>query len=579
MCCVKKPSWQNFLTILALASLAFSQPIFDIISQNPEFLAVRYISIPDILTFVLLIGILTPLLLAAVTLLSSKFLFGEKDGVFYAIFIVLTILIIFPVFKKVFIFNETIRIIITLVFSISVFLVYLRYKIVRDFFGIMSFSVIIFPVYFLFFTPVKNILASNNVQFNPNTYQYGTARKPVSVVFVLLDELSLITLLDEEKNIDSTAFKNISRFFESATWYKNASTISNFTTTAVPSILTGNYPVSVKHKKQRITKNMHDWLNLPIYLDYPDNIFTLLSTTHEMTVREQATQLCPYPLCETEYDKLRKKSNFNTLVTDSLYVYLNIVVPEKLKKHVPNVQMGWVNFDLNNITSDRQQIFMNFVAKLHNKRAKPQFIFLHSILPHMAWTYTSTGEVNGYTSVPGWSSKGWTNDKNILRESYNLYYEQTKFVDALLGRLFDRLKEKKIYHDSLIILTADHGVSLIPGMNSRSVEGESTVAVLSVPLFIHYPGQSESVIDERYATLLDIIPTIADVLDIETVWPTDGLSLLGDKVHDGHKLKFYSPDTEKAGIKVKTFNYKSMSWDESLQRKYRYLQPQTGGDN
>ena len=48
----------------------------------------------------------------------------------------------------------------------------------------------------------------------------------------------------------------------------------------------------------------------------------------------------------------------------------------------------------------------------------------------------------------------------------------------------------------------------------------------AVPLFIKIPGEDGGVIDEYRAETIDIVPTIADFLDIDLWWDPDGSSLI-----------------------------------------------------
>ncbi len=50
--------------------------------------------------------------------------------------------------------------------------------------------------------------------------------------------------------------------------------------------------------------------------------------------------------------------------------------------------------------------------------------------------------------------------------------------------------------------------------------------VLAVPLFVRQPDQKEAAVSLLPAQLVDLVPTIADALDVELTWPVDGSSLL-----------------------------------------------------
>ncbi len=568
-----KVARQKILTIIALCAMTISQPIFDIIEQNPEFLAVRYLSASEIIIYAVLIGVLMPVLLGLIVYIIDKYIFINVDLAFWFLFNLLVFILAFMALKYIIYVFELSRIIVALVLVLGASYAYIKYNLVKDFFEVLSILVIIFPIYFLFFTPVAAVIKSSNYYFEKQDYFYGGIKNSKNVVMIVLDELSLVTLLDEQENIDSRNFENISNFLRSATWYKNATTVSSSTVKAVPSILTGDYPhvPNASMNRNKSKRSVHDWLGLPIYQDHPDNVFTLLSKSHLLKVKESASSLCPYPLCKNEFSVSRKKHNLRILFADTFYTYLHLIGMSVIKNHIPNVQMGWVGFDDSHIESDRKYIFQNFVSSIENKNEDPQFIFLHSILPHMPWIYSKDGELNGYDRVPGLSSKVWTKDKNVLSEAYNLYFNQTKFVDLLLGKLFDKLKQQQLYDDSLIIITSDHGVTIQPGMNAREITPDSIVDIMSVPLFIHYPGQIKPKVDNRYASVIDIVPTIADVLKVERNYGYSGYSLLSDKVRDGRSLRFYRFKNNDGVNKDLTIDFTAQFWDSSINRKYMYL--------
>jgi hypothetical protein len=61
------------------------------------------------------------------------------------------------------------------------------------------------------------------------------------------------------------------------------------------------------------------------------------------------------------------------------------------------------------------------------------------------------------------------------------------------------------------------------------------------PLFVKYPGQRVSVVDDRPAESVDLLPTVADVLDAGLPGPVDGRSLLGPARPDGPR-RIYQPE-------------------------------------
>jgi hypothetical protein len=113
----------------------------------------------------------------------------------------------------------------------------------------------------------------------------------------------------------------------------------------------------------------------------------------------------------------------------------------------------------------------------------------------------------------------------------------------MLGTLFDRLRAEGTFDDAIVVVTADHGVSFTSHTPIRAIHEGNLVDIAWAPLFIKAPGQREGRIDERIAQSVDIMPTIVDLLDIDSPWEFDGRSLLGEpRTDDTRRMVHYEED-------------------------------------
>ena len=92
----------------------------------------------------------------------------------------------------------------------------------------------------------------------------------------------------------------------------------------------------------------------------------------------------------------------------------------------------------------------------------------------------------------------------------------------------------------MVVVTSDHGISFEAGGHRRAATGLNATnrnEVLPVPLFVKYPGQTTGAVDTRPVQIVDVLPTIADALNVDLPkdWTFDGHSLrdTGTKP-DGH---------------------------------------------
>ena len=73
-----------------------------------------------------------------------------------------------------------------------------------------------------------------------------------------------------------------------------------------------------------------------------------------------------------------------------------------------------------------------------------------------------------------------------------------------------------------MIVTADHGISFVPGERSRGIGDANVGGIANVPLLYKEPGQRTGTAQTRPVQLIDIVPTIAAQLELDPPWTFDG---------------------------------------------------------
>lgn len=105
------------------------------------------------------------------------------------------------------------------------------------------------------------------------------------------------------------------------------------------------------------------------------------------------------------------------------------------------------------------------------------------------------------------------------------YDGEISFVDHEIGRLLDFLESDGMSQDTLIVLTSDHGESLIEHGIYLDHHGLYD-ATLHVPLVLVHPEFSKGRRVEGFVQHFDLTPTILDILGIRTDTGLDGVSIL-----------------------------------------------------
>lgn len=108
-----------------------------------------------------------------------------------------------------------------------------------------------------------------------------------------------------------------------------------------------------------------------------------------------------------------------------------------------------------------------------------------------------------------------------------LYDSEIRAVDELIGRLMDSLKEKGFLKNTLVVITSDHGEYMGEHqlMNHRFYLYDP---VLRIPLIFWYPEQVQPGVEIRYASLVDVLPTVLSLANLKDQIPAhiQGVNLI-----------------------------------------------------
>jgi Sulfatase len=512
--------------ISVLWSFAVAQPLYDLLGRQPEFFAAHMAGPADLVAFVLLLSVAPPLLYAAALSLIGAISPALRRWSHLLSVAVLFGFTMLPVLKRIDAEHAAVVLIGSLLLAIAFAAAYALCVSIRTFCTVLAPAVILFPLLFLFFTPVVRLLLPESDEDTITK----PIKNPVPIVMILFDEFNPTVLLDDSGRIDEVRFPHFAALAKDSWWFRNATSVYPETNYAIPAILSGQYASPGQ--------------SLPIHAYHPRNLLAWLGTQYRMHVSEVVTELCPRSICPRDDGTFGFHADPQTLLIDLGVTYLHIITPQSLaERWLPDIDSGWMGFARPRRMfgqplkesrraggGARASELRNFIDGL--LIGDRTFNFLHILLPHARYQYLPSGREYFHP----WPLKPkeqlahdrWYENETLVEAGYLQYMLQVGYVDRMIGNLLAKLKAAGRYDESLIIITADHGVTIEPGKQRRELTTDTAASILQIPLFIKLPSQTVGRLSERRVSGIDIAASIAHVLETELPWETDGQSVFGE---------------------------------------------------
>jgi hypothetical protein len=570
--------WLGASALLGVAGLAITQPVLDLFGRNPEFFVAGRYGAGQIVTFALVVALGPGLVAIAVT--SVARLVHPRVGVIvHAVVLwILAFLFGLVVLGNLGVDVAWVALSAAGIVACVVVLLERTRPAMRTLLSYLVVGNVAFVALFLFASPTAELVAGSDgsAAAADGTDGSGGVRSVPDlqgpVVFVILDEFPVTTLMRADGTINAERYPNFARLAESSTWFRNASSLSSLTSLAVPSMLTGRRP---------------DPDALPSYLDHPRSFLTLFGDRYPVNLYESVTDMCPPSVCEPA-----ARGSVGTALHDGLVVYEHQVLPADMAEDLdlPSIDHSWGSFgdevgatgggsegagdDVGDADRDgdgdghgdgvtattvptaadgivgesgygrweslspderrshgQLSILRQMVERID---ARPSVNFVHVALPHYPWSLTPWG--TRLTQAP---AKLDDMDGPAAREMngrlrYQLHSLQVGAVDGAIGEMIDHLEAVGAWDDALVVVTSDHGTSLLLPDFGRQPTERNEEERLRMPLFVKAPGQraGDGEVSDEVAQTVDILPSIVDLLGVRTDWAFDGHSL-----YDGSKAR------------------------------------------
>ena len=549
------------LHLFGLTALAVAQPLFELLARQSTFLVAHRVGPSEVLGLVvsLILGLPAAIALVGEVLRRLRPTLGDAYQRGWVGMLV-GLLWLSMAQKLLGADSAWLSLSLAVVLAGLVIYLYPRREGLRLFLSVLAIATVLVPAGFLsqpsirgmaFGTATSQDTVSQDTVSQVAGTPSGSEAQPQlpPVVFIVFDEFPLASLIDGQGQILEGRYPSFARLAEQSHWFRNATAIADDTQYALPPILAGIHPRGSK---------------LPSAADYPNNLFTLLGPSHRIAAEEVISQLCPTDLCPQNTTQEAHRESVRGLAGDLWVIYQRIVLPEPVADGlgVPAITSAWRDFgepalresDLWKVELPPTRVatglaqFLESLEQPHNPD-RPGLYFLHSLLPHMPWIYTPSGRQYAPMTrehPEGTVDEVWSLDPWLTRLGQQQHLIQLAYTDRVLGEILDQLEQGELFNRSLIVVTADHGSAFRHGDSRRRLSPKNYFEILSIPLFIKEPGQTEGQIHDQNVELIDILPTLAGRLGLRSSWTFDGSDVLSEDFEPRPRKLAIDPGNERA---------------------------------
>jgi arylsulfatase A-like enzyme len=149
------------------------------------------------------------------------------------------------------------------------------------------------------------------------------------------------------------------------------------------------------------------------------------------------------------------------------------------------------------------------------QREGPFFLWLHYFDPHDEVVLPPPDVMQGVHLAAA--------ERERRRQVYDV---EITYMDAMIGRVFDKLEQLGLWDDCIVVITADHGEGL--GDHDWWTHGILYQEQIRVPLILRAPGFRAGLRLPSVVRTIDIVPTVGDLLGLAPgeLPPMDGVSLV-----------------------------------------------------
>ena len=575
---------RRFAVYTALCTVALAQPLLQLYSQNVAIFAAANYEGAIVVWFALAVLVVPPLVLLAVDVLAQAIVPRFQHTVHYALVFVGLWAVVSVIARSVSFGPWVVDAVFTAVIAAGLLTAFLRLSVIQSWIALLSPLALVVALVFglsamSVISPPEAEVLEIKTSTSPEVTGPGTAKDDVSVLWIVLDEAPLFSLLNSQGEVNAQRFPGFAELAATSTWYRNVLATSQTTTDAVPAMLTGKFPKSGVG---------------PVLANHPKNLFTLMNGHLSMDAHEVVTALCPKKVCSkvsvtggehianpsgiaseststtlAQEDIVTTKSRtpFSAFMKDAFVVVGHKVLPQGLREKLPAIDEGWGGFGNADNIEEREeepvdttvpagptttlplteetkqnadnttvtewedggpQTQIPVVEGAISRAAqadRPTLHFAHALIPHRPWVLAP--DMRASVQLP--ADKRSIQVLDGRRDRLQIHLSQYAATDVIISNMLSTMKKSANWNRTMIIVTADHGITFQKGEKHRETVNVKSPGTLEdlyrVPLFIKYPDQNSAAVSDCTASPVDLLATVSAATGIDAGWTTDGADL------------------------------------------------------
>ena len=165
---------------------------------------------------------------------------------------------------------------------------------------------------------------------------------------------------------------------------------------------------------------------------------------------------------------------------------------------------------------DYRDFVLDFIDR---KKDEPFLVYFPMALVH-----------SPFINPPDLKKRAESNFTDGLDKQTRAFGHMITYMDQVVGDIMAKLKKHGLEKNTLVLFTGDNGThksitSKLPGMDLKGGKGSMTEAGSRVPLLAWWPGQIKPAVRDEFFCLVDVLPTIHSITDIELNRKVDGMNL------------------------------------------------------